>query len=479
MKIWTANTDFIFADIDNQMQFTKNKSWAHIAVGEQIMASEITRTIWVKGHPFDMYGLSDAYQSKCTMTGTIPEINGVPGGGGGGSGSTGATGPMGPSGPSGPSGAGSTGATGPSGIGSTGATGPIGATVYDPSRVYLQGWTLEATNPVVTGTKIYYPDMLFDASQPFAYGGTNYAWFMMASSGTAKDNKVWLSNDFINWTGPINTNVTTGYYHTEVVYVPGDAKPFKAWFWNGGGLGFLANHYFTQSVDGFTWDAPTLLLELNAGRFVRTGFCTGGYGMTCIQYNPSPTNTGCNPHDYKFWGIMNGQYVPTGGEFVVPVFSPDGIRWEMLPFSAVRPQADFGLNTLWADYQTTSWHPHTSWLDFEQIDTNRYIGMLSGGRAGGTSMGMTLVESLDGIFWQPVTYSPMAMFGWSSTSDTGTPRYYEGPSYAQFRSGDMCLWYEAGGFGSFAPAGAKMAMMWGTQTTSSDLTRCLSVAWHT
>ena len=575
MKVWQANTQFIFADIDNQIDFTKNKSWASIQAGEPIYESELTRTIWVKGHPFDMYGLSDAYQTRCTMIGTIPENNGVPGS------SSGA-----------PSGTlvykgditvaadfptladvlpgwvyrivadvtdnnpaktntglsftdgdeifwvGSTWASsalplpatmvnaaallasgevavgdGARGVSTTGlatsdivtaasnltngeltigdgskgvATGGLSAasvssvvtTVLRDARSLMKGWNLAPGNPIITGTKIYYPDMIFNASQPFSYLGTNYAWFAMASEGLAKNNSVWLSNDFVTWVGPISTNIPTGYYHTEVLYIPGDPKPFKAWFWNGGGITLLANHYFTQSANGFTWDAPTLLLELNAGRFARTGFCTAGYGMTCLHYNPTPTNTGGNPHDYKYWGTMNGQYVPTGGEFVVPVFSTDGIRFEMLPFAAVRPTADYPLLADFANYKLASWHPHMSWLDFDQVDTNYYIGMMSGGRDGATSMGMTLVESMDGIFWQPVTYSPMAMFGWSSIADTSTPRYYEGPTYAQFRSGDMCVWYEPSGFGSFAPAGAKLAMMWGTQTASADTSRCLSVAWH-
>jgi hypothetical protein len=353
-----------------------------------------------------------------------------------------------------------------------GPQGVSGAGSSDQTRALLSGWALAAGNPVIP-PYAYYPDYWFDPTQPFSYGGTNYAYYLMAATASGGPEQAWFSNDFINWVGPIATSLVSGY-HTEIVYVTGDPKPLKCWQWSGGGLGLLTDHYFTQSADGVTWDAPVLLTERSAGLFRRVGFCTGGYGMTCLHYNPVATNTGTDPRNYKYWGSMNGQYVPTGGEFVVPVFSADGLAWEMLPFSSFRPQADFGLNTLWADYQTTSWHPHVSWLDFD-IFGDRYIGLCSGGRASNTTSAMYLCESMDGLFWNPVTYSPVAEFGWSDNNSG----YRYGPLYAQYRSGNPCIWHEPLGFGAFAPAGVKTICAWSTQSGSASTTRALSTGWHT
>ena len=345
MKVWQANSDFIIGELDGQMPVAKSKAWAKIHSGEQIMESEMFRTVWVKGHPFDMYGIGDSYKTKCTMTGTIPENNAVPGSGGGQALSL-----------------------------------PV---EYDNNPIYPTGDPLASAQRAL----LYFPN-------GFDIGGlgTFYKYVMVWANDNYNVIKVSGSNDFKDWTYIADCVGVHGGSHPAIVQT--SATTFRIHYIDVAFTSTITDLRTATTTDFVNYTGETHLLNDPSAPFI-TGhdpdWNRNSYGMNQVFYNPTATNTGTDPRNYSYMAYFDG----TNGSFesVGLCYGSDGITFRLYGTGPVLNHT----NGTWGS--STPWD--SSYVTDAQVFKvgSTYIMFYAGGTQN-VLEGVGMAVSDDGLVWQ-------------------------------------------------------------------------------
>ena len=314
----------------------------------------------------------------------------------------------------------------------------------------MTGWVLDPNNPVIapTGKRAYYPTFLH-VPDGVEYMGTDYSFIAWAATASGGPMEAFVSNDFSTWVGPIplTGGLAASLYHAAVVYVEGDAKPFKMWVWDGTASPIKSHTYMVESADGFAWDAVQSFTAFT----VPSGWNDAGYGFGHINYNPDATNTGNNPKNYTYWGFLTDCMTSTGWEAQLLAWSADGLNWTCGVEQSILP------STTSSSEDPHRRYSHISRMSVSELANGEWIGFFSGGRNVDVCEGLWLIHSYDGVFFDPLHYFPHPQFG---------DRLVGSGLYGGYRTDSPCI----------RRVGSKLYLMWCVQQTSSSSSRAAAVA---
>jgi uncharacterized repeat protein (TIGR01451 family) len=306
---------------------------------------------------------------------------------------------------------------------------PTGSALADYSD-----WHEYPGNPVFypeDTEKSYYPCVLYDASQFSGHGDAYYYKMWYGDTDSSRWEWVVYSNDGINWENHEEvTGIEADGYHAKVLYIAEGygAGPYyyKIWYWNSSSLYTIDAIHTADSTDGVNWVNDQALTEDATYPLVSgpsgTDWKRGTYGPVSVLYNPSASNSGTDPFDYRFamyYDATTGGYEVTG-----LAYSSDGNHWtryHQAPYEDA-PVFDRGGAGQWdSDYSSHG----TVVRESEDVWHFWYSG---GGPASGGNEGIGYASSSDGINW---------------TRDAGNPLIYkdDGVAWRDDRTYTPCVIY--------------------------------------
>jgi hypothetical protein len=328
--------------------------------------------------------------------------------------------------------------------------------IFTPVVSASSSWFEYPTNPVYsTGSKAYYPYVLYDADA-FSHHGDTYYYKMWYSTGSTV--KLAYSNDGVNWVAQSSSdlNTLTTPNHPVVIYSAsgfGGGIYYKIWYWNS------ASEYTdpircAESSDGITWVNDQAITQDPSAKLVE-GWVSpywfySSYGPSAVLYNPtgySSINT-IDPMENKYvmyYDAASQGYAPDGTtEATALAVSVDGIYWSRI---GTEPVLKASGGSSWDSGYAYAW----SVLKIGGI----YYMYYSGGKAA-SNEGIGYAESTDGITWtkqaSPLmhisdgiawrssrTYTPCVVYDSNSFSGHGDSSYlkmwYTGVSGSNYAIG--------------------------------------------
>lgn len=314
----------------------------------------------------------------------------------------------------------------------------------------MSDWVLDPNNPVIDPAvkRAYYP--LFEhIPDGIEYDGVDYSFIAWAATASGGPMEAFFSNDFSTWIGPVplTGGLAASLYHAAVVYVDGDANPFKMWVSDGTASPIKDHTFMVESADGVAWSAAQSLTAFT----VPAGWNGNGYGFGHINYNPDATNTGNNPKNYTYWGFLTACMTSTGWETQLLAWSADGLSWTCTVEQSILPSTT-----------STGEDPHRRYsmisrISVCQLETGEWIGFFSGGRSTDIYEGLWLIHSYDGVYFDPLHHFPHPQFG---------DRLVGSGLCGGFRTDCPCI----------RRVDDKLYLMWCVQQTSSSSSRAVAVA---
>lgn len=245
----------------------------------------------------------------------------------------------------------------------------------------------------------YYPSVIYDAN---AFGAGTSTYAMWYSDG---DGSVFLitSANGVSWGAPTTMAGLTNASHVQVLYdancfgtVPCNASTtkYKIWFWNMGAptIYSLTSMATAESADGINWINQQAVTQNSAAQlvidpYVGAGWNSGTYGPVNLFYQPSVTNTGTDPWNYKY--VMYYDGTDGNQEYTGLAYSTDGLYWNAYTGNPVLSGSLSGGSEVWdcvsAVYGTV----------FK--DSAGYHFFYSGNGQGDGAGGCTATPSFDGI----------------------------------------------------------------------------------
>lgn len=291
-------------------------------------------------------------------------------------------------------------------------------------------WVLES-NPIIDldGVGVYYPCFLH-VPGGYSYSGTTYYFMAWTVNKGTYFKELWLSIDFSAWIGPIATSGLSTWSHPVVVYVSGDEKPYKMALW----VTNTANaNKWCESADGITWTSTSFTYAQPVG-----WVANGCFGFMDLNYNDSASNTGTNPLDYTYFGFMSHNFLESGSELPLILYSINGITWNVTSnLPAVQPPHGF------FDFAQPIDREGSTGFAICQLSDGDWVGLSSWG-----TTGLWLLYSDRGVFFNLITFEPHQQF-----EDTMLGEKYEIERPAIIRVSD------------------KLYLMWVVQPGASSSTR--------
>jgi len=249
-----------------------------------------------------------------------------------------------------------------------------------------------------TTTRAYYFNAISHTSAVFSSdNATFYKYigiFQNGNSGTTALTMA-FSNDGETWTNEqLITGLSNTPAHSAMVF---DGINLHIWYWTSATNYLMSDVRHAISTPStchqFSSDAATT--EVTVGQVLTgvsgVGYRRGTYGISSIFFNASATNSGSNPKDYTFYGLLG---VTSGStEDCILVYSTDGLaftRWEGRGDTALIPRV---ANTFYSTYLNT-----VSLIKDENL--NKYIAYFQGSSAtpGNQNIGLAYTTDLLDIF---------------------------------------------------------------------------------
>jgi hypothetical protein len=186
----------------------------------------------------------------------------------------------------------------------------------------------------------YFPCVLYDSNQFSGNGASYYYKMWFQGSGAPEAFDVAYSNDGVNWTAPIATDISEvgGAYHPVLVYSAdgfgGGPIRYKMWF-RSDVINAINGLRYSESTNGVTWTAPVACTQ-DAGFPLVTGvdgYFYHLYGPGCVHYNAAGTNTPGDPYSFQYVMFFdtategNPPIGPTNVEQIGLAYSTDGLHW--------------------------------------------------------------------------------------------------------------------------------------------------------
>lgn len=202
------------------------------------------------------------------------------------------------------------------------------------------------------------------------------------------------SNDFKSWTRLASATGLVGLTnpaHPFIVRTPGDVKAYRVYYWDTAQLYSASSIRTADSDDLVTWTNDTALLNGPTPFITGVGpdWNRGSYGPGMVFFNPSASNTGPDPFDYRY--ILFFDATTGGVQSVGLAVSADGIT--------------FDLHDEVFKYNSRGWDAtHVSSFRMVQIPDGTWIALYSGGD-GASNQGIGLAVSSDRLNWQRLTYA--------------------------------------------------------------------------
>jgi hypothetical protein len=301
-------------------------------------------------------------------------------------------------------------------------------------------WLEYPTNPVYsTGSKAYYPYVLYD-SDAFSHHGDTYYYKMWYSTGSTV--KLAYSNDGVNWVPQSSSDLSalTNPNHPVVIYSAsgfGGGIYYNMWYWNS------ASEYIdpircAESSDGITWVNDQAVTQDPSAKLVE-GWVSpywfySSYGPSAVIYNPfgySSLNT-ADPLGNKYvmyYDAASQGYAPDGStEGTALAMSADGLSWSRY---GTQPVLKASGGTAWDSGYAYAWSVikigGLYCMYYSGGQTNSYPGIGYAESTDGitwTKQATSLMHISDGVAWRSSrTYTPCVVYDMNSFSGHGDSSY--------------------------------------------------------
>jgi len=230
-----------------------------------------------------------------------------------------------------------------SGVAGTDATEALDALDVKVTEAKIQDildryWIPEGYNGIpqkilpLAAARAYYFTAIKHTSAIFSPDGANFYKYV-GCFGNGTNGTMVFSNDGKTWiTETTMTGLTGAAYHAALAY---DGTNLHIWYWTGTMNYTIGNVHHAISSPGlaYAFSGDAAITEVTPGQVITgpggSNYRRGTYGKCEMNYNATATNTGTDPRDYSFWGILD---VTDGShENSVFVYSTDGLaftRWD-------------------------------------------------------------------------------------------------------------------------------------------------------
>lgn len=187
-----------------------------------------------------------------------------------------------------------------------------------------------------TTTRAYYFNAISHTSAVFSPdNSTFYKYVCVFQNGNNNTTNLTMafSNDGETWAGEQTvTGLSAIPSHAVLAY---DGTNLHIWYWDGSTIYTMAKqrHAISTPSTSQSFGSDVVWTEVTPGQVITgiggVSYRGGSYGPSQMFYNSSFTNTGTDPRNYKFWGILGVSDGNTEGS--VLVYSTDGVaftRWD-------------------------------------------------------------------------------------------------------------------------------------------------------
>jgi hypothetical protein len=187
-----------------------------------------------------------------------------------------------------------------------------------------------------TTTRAYYFNAISHTSAVFSPdNSTFYKYVCVFQNGNNNTTNLTMafSNDGETWAGEQTvTGLSAIPSHAALAY---DGTNLHIWYWDGSTIYTMAGqrHAISAPSTSQSFSSDVVWTEVTPGQVITgiggTNYRRASYGSSQMFYKSSFTNTGTDPRNYKFWGILNVSNGNTEGS--VLVYSTDGVaftRWD-------------------------------------------------------------------------------------------------------------------------------------------------------
>ncbi len=198
-------------------------------------------------------------------------------------------------------------------------------------------WADQGVNYTAPSGSAYYPSVIYNANG-FGAGTPEYAMWYSDGGGSAF---LATSTNGVAWGTPTTMAGLVNIHHVQVLYdancfgtLPCNAgtTKYRMWLWDMGAptIYSISSMAAAESADGINWINQAAVTQNPAAKLVQdpdsgTGWNRGTYGPINVFYQPSATNAGTDPWNYKY--VMYYDGTDGSHEDAGLAYSADGLYW--------------------------------------------------------------------------------------------------------------------------------------------------------